>query len=71
MEGTVTAFDADRGYGTIKASDGRELFFHCTQLVDGSRSVDIGADVQFDIVAGHRGRYEAVAVDAAARRASS
>jgi CspA family cold shock protein len=69
VEGTVIAFDADKGYGTVKANDGQSFFFHCTQIVDGSRSVDVGAAVSFDVVAGHLGRYEAVAVDA--RRASS
>ena len=74
MEGTVIAFDADKGYGTVETRDGRPFFFHCTQIVDGSRSVEVGTEVTFDVVAGHLGRYEAVAVDAsgaAARRASS
>jgi CspA family cold shock protein len=62
MNGTVVAFDAEKGYGTVRAQDGRELFFHCTQLADGSRTVDVGAAVDFRVVAGNSGRYEAVAV---------
>ena len=59
MDGTVTSFDEHRGYGTILAADGRELFFHCTRLLDGSRSVDVGSSVTFAVVPGHGGRWEA------------
>ena len=62
MEGSVVAFDEDKGYGTVRAADGRELFFHCTQIADGTRTIDVGAKVTFDVVAGHLGRYEAAAV---------
>ena len=58
MRGTVTSFDDHRGYGVIVA-DGRELFFHCTQLVDGSRTIAVGAPVCFSLVPGLRGRWEA------------
>ena len=68
-QGVVAAFDPDKGYGTVRSDDGQEFFFHCTQIADGSRTVEIGAPVTFDVAAGHLGRCEAVAV--AARRASS
>lgn len=60
MDGTVATFDDHRGYGTILAGDGRELFFHCTRLLDGSRSIDVGSSVTFTVVPGHAGRWEAV-----------
>ena len=61
--GTVAAFDADAGFGEVVADeDAMRLFFHCTQIDDGSRHIDVGAAVTFDIVAGHLGRYEATAV---------
>jgi hypothetical protein len=44
MDGRVTAFDEPRGLGTIEA-DGTAYPFHCTALLDGSRSVDVGAAV--------------------------
>ena len=57
--GTVVAFDEHRGYGTVRAEDGRELFFHCTAIADGSRRIDVGAGVVFAVVPGHRGTREA------------
>ena len=57
--GIVVAFDEHRGYGTVRATDGRELFFHCTGIADGSRSIPVGAEVFFAVVPGHRGRWEA------------
>ena len=62
--GVVVAFDESKGYGTVRVDDpdGRELFFHCTQIADGSRHVDTGVRVTFDVVAGHRGQWEAHAL---------
>jgi CspA family cold shock protein len=63
--GTVVAFDEHTGYGTVRAGDGdgeRQYFFHCTQIADGSRTIPIGADVTFDVVAGRLGHWEAVRV---------
>ena len=58
--GTVVDFDEHRGSGTVRAADGTELFFHCTQIADGTRTVAVDTPVAFTVVAGHRGRYEAV-----------
>ena len=63
MKGTVADFDAHVGRGTLRAEDGRELLFHCTQLLDGSRTIDVGALVRFDVVAGHGGKWEAARVE--------
>jgi cold shock CspA family protein len=62
LRGTVSEFDKAKGYGTVRAADGRELFFHCTQIADGSRTIPLGAAVGFEIVPGHNGRWEAAAV---------
>ncbi len=59
LTGTVTNFDTNRGYGTVASDDGREWFFHCTQIADGTRSIEIGARVRFGVVAGRMGRWEA------------
>jgi cold shock CspA family protein len=63
MRGVVVEFDAHGGFGTVRAEDGRELFFHCTQLVDGTRTIEVGAAVRFQVVAGHLGRWEAARVE--------
>jgi cold shock CspA family protein len=62
MHGEVAAFDGERGYGTVRTADGRELFFHCTAIADGSRTIAPGTPVTFHVVPGHRGRYEAAGI---------
>lgn len=62
--GTVVDFDEHRGYGTVRAAEGRELFFHCTAIADGSRRIDVGAAVVFVVAPGHLGRWEAAVVEA-------
>ena len=59
MNGTVTDFDQQKGYGTVTASDGASYFFHCTQLTDGTRTVERGAPVAFRLRPWHRGQVEA------------
>ena len=60
--GVVTAFDDTRGLGTVTGDDGRALPFHCTAIVDGSRFVEVGTAVLYDVAPGHVGRLEAHAV---------
>jgi cold shock CspA family protein len=60
--GTVEAFDETVGLGTVRGVDGRAYLFHCAQIADGSRAVPQGARVEFDVVPGHLGRWEAAAV---------
>jgi len=62
VKGTVAEFDEAKGYGTVRAEDGRDLFFHCTQIADGTRTIDKGAAVQFEVVPGHNGRWEATEI---------
>jgi cold shock protein len=62
VTGTVAEFDADKGYGAIRADDGTAFFFHCTGIADGSRTIDDGARVTFEVVAGRQGRWEAADV---------
>ena len=59
--GTVTAFDADVGWGELTAADGTVLGFHCIAIADGTRRIDVGAVVAFDLLP-KLGRYEATAL---------
>ena len=59
MFGVVVTFDDFKGYGTVRVDDGRELFFHCTRIADGSRTIAVGTAVTFVVVPGHRGQWEA------------
>ena len=66
--GTVAAFDEHAGWGTVRGGEGGAWFFHCTAITDGSRTIDPGATVEFEVVPGHNGRWEAAAVRTRARR---
>jgi cold shock CspA family protein len=57
--GVVATFDDFKGYGTVRMPDGRELFFHCTAIADGTRTIEIDTPVTFERVPGHRGQWEA------------
>jgi len=56
--GTVTAFDEQSGLGTIAGVDGGTHPFHCIEIADGSRSIAVGVDVSYDLLA-KLGRWEA------------
>jgi len=55
----VTAFSEDRGLGEVTLADGRVLRFHATALVDGTRSVAVGARVVVEVRPTHRGEHQA------------
>ena len=63
MNGTVEEFDDAAGYGWIAADGGERVFFHCTQIGDGSRTIPPGTAVSFDRMP-YLGRYEATVVTA-------
>jgi cold shock CspA family protein len=50
MRGTVTVFDAHVGLGDITMTDGTVVMFHCAEIADGSRKIDVGSEVECDIV---------------------
>ena len=57
----MVEFDDAAGYGTVVAdTGGGPWFFHCTAIRDGSRTIEVGARVGFEVVPGHQGRYEAI-----------
>ena len=58
LRGTVTAFDDHAGHGTVAVEGGDEVFFHCTAIADGSRSIEPGAEVALRLVPGRLGRWE-------------
>jgi cold shock CspA family protein len=64
--GTVVTFDDAAGYGEVEDADGARVWFHCTAIADGSRSVPVGTAVRFVVVPGHLGRWEAGAITPAA-----
>ena len=64
MRAVVSAFDAQVGLGRLRIDDGTEVLFHCAEIADGSRSIEVGAAVTCEIREKF-GRPEAFAVAAA------
>ena len=55
-QGTVKWFNDAKGFGFITADDGQDLFVHHTDIqMEGYRTLQEGAKVQFEIVAGQKG----------------
>ena len=57
--GKIAAFDRDRGRGEIEGAAGR-FRFHATRVANGSRTVAVGTEVEFEVTPGHLGEWEAV-----------
>ena len=56
MLGKVKRFNKTKGFGFITVDDGKDVFFHYSELVmEGFKTVNEGADVEFDIIEGDRG----------------
>ena len=56
MLGKVKRFNKTKGYGFITLEDGRDVFFHYSELVmEGFKTVDEGAVVEFDLFEGEKG----------------
>lgn len=54
--GTVKWFNAQKGFGFIKQENGEDVFVHFSALkMDGYKSIDEGAKVNFDVVQGEKG----------------
>lgn len=63
MRGTVKFFNAQKGWGFIWYSKGRDIFVHHTNiLMDGFRTLNEGDIVDFEIGTGNDGRKQAVNV---------
>ncbi|MDA3030967.1 MAG: hypothetical protein O3B90_01385 [Actinomycetota bacterium] len=58
-------FDGAAGLGSIISTGGLLHAFHVIEIADGSRSVEVGVDVSFDLLAKF-GRYEAANIRVAA-----
>lgn len=62
VEGTVVTFDGERGVGEVEGADGRRYPFHCTRIADGTRTIPVGEKVEFLVVPGLPGRWEAAGI---------
>jgi len=57
--GVVLSFDDPRGLGIAIDHEGVEYPFHCANIADGSRRIEIGAAVTWRVIPGRLGRWEA------------
>ena len=64
LTGRVVAFDERRGLGAVESSTGARYDFHCTAIADGTRTIAGDARVEFTLVPGPVGRFEAGAIRA-------
>ena len=56
MQGKVKMFNQEKGYGFITLEDGRDVFFHYSQLMmEGFKTIDADAMVEFELVETERG----------------
>ena len=54
--GTVTWFNADKGFGFIERENGGDVFAHFSAIQgDGFKTLEEGQQVSFDIEEGQRG----------------
>ena len=61
MKGTVKWFNNQKGYGFISDEQGNDVFVHYSGLnMDGFKSLDEGASVEFDVVDGAKGPHLAM-----------
>ena len=60
--GQVSAFDDQVGLGQIRGADASLVGFHCVAILDGSRTIAVGATVRFVAQPGLHGRWEATAI---------
>lgn len=61
IAGRVATFDQARGLGEVADERGAVHSFHCIEIADGTRDIEVGADVSFEIRR-KLGRLEAVAI---------
>lgn len=61
--GKVRVFDEPRGVGEVEADDGTRFPFHATAIADGTRRIAPGTAVEFNVVAGLPGGWEAAVIE--------
>jgi CspA family cold shock protein len=51
MRGVVIEFDEHVGLGHVRDdTDGASYLFHCVEIADGTRTIEVGAVVEFDLM---------------------
>jgi cold shock CspA family protein len=59
---TVVEFDEPRGLGVVETEAGERYRFHCTAILDGTRTIAVGTAVEVEVRNGPTGTYEATSL---------
>jgi len=60
QKGKVKWFNSEKGYGFIEAEDGTDVFVHFSAItMDGYKTLEEGAAVQFEVIDGEKGKQAA------------
>jgi cold shock CspA family protein len=62
MNGTVREFDEAKGLGVIVTTEGGSFPFHCIEIADGTRMIDVDQAVTFRPLA-RFGAFQAGAIE--------
>lgn len=46
---TVISFDEHVGLGVVRLEDGQEIPFHCAEIADGTRRIEVGSVVTCEV----------------------
>lgn len=56
MQGKVKWFNAEKGFGFIETEEDSDVFVHYSAIaMDGYKTLEEGAEVEFDVVDGAKG----------------
>ena len=56
MKGTVKTFSKEKGFGFIRAENGKDVFFHYSELqMEGFKTAEVGDEVEFELQESDRG----------------
>ena len=56
QKGKVKWFNAEKGFGFIESENGTDVFVHFSAIaMDGYKTLEEGAEVEFDVVYGEKG----------------
>ncbi len=56
QKGKVKWFNAEKGFGFIESEDGTDVFVHFSAItMDGYKTLEEGAEVEFEVVEGAKG----------------